>query len=106
MKREILWRIGPAQFLLGSAIMLAILFGARTRAQGPGSNPSHLPSGWSHRHMVFSRPDSFWRAWELQKEPRYWHPWTRQNGWALRSANASIWSRECGLPMLVSIPKV
>jgi hypothetical protein len=42
--------------------------------------------------MVFSRPDSFWRAWELQKEPRYWHQWARQNGWALRSANVPFWS--------------
>jgi hypothetical protein len=94
MKRKISWRIGLAQFLLGSAIIFALFLGARTRAQGPGGNPSHLPSDWSHRHMVFSRPDSFWRAWELQKEPRYWHQWTRQNGWALRSANAALWNHD------------
>jgi hypothetical protein len=89
MKPEVWWRFGT--ILFGSAIMLALFLGARTRAQGP-DNPSHLPSDWSHRHMVFSRPDSFWRVWELQKEPRYRHQWVRQNGWALRSANTSTWS--------------
>ena len=90
MKLKTSWRIGPGQVLLVSAIALALFLGARTRAQSPSGNPSHLPSDWSHRHMVFSRPDSFWRAWELQKEPRYWHQWTRQNGWALRSADAGF----------------
>jgi hypothetical protein len=34
MKRETLWRIGPAQFLLGSAIMLAILLGGTNSRPG------------------------------------------------------------------------
>jgi hypothetical protein len=92
MKLDGLWRVRSAQVLLGTAIVIALFLGARTRAQGPGNNPSHLPTDWSHRHMVFSRPNSFWQAWDLQKEPRYWHQWARQNGWALRSANSRIWN--------------
>src|SRR6266550_2221421 len=94
MRRKPSGRLGPAHFVLGGAITLAVFLGARTRAQGPAGNPSHLPFDWSHRHLVFSRPNSFWRAWELQKEPRYLYQWGRQNGWALRSANSHLWSRE------------
>ncbi len=88
--KNVSWRVTLAQVLFGTAIVIALLLGARTRAQGPGNNPSHLPTDWSHRHMVFSRPNSFWQAWEFQKEPRYWHQWTRRNGWAMRSANVHI----------------
>jgi hypothetical protein len=94
MRRKPSWRFGLAHFVLGGAITLAVFLGTRTRAQGPTGNPSHLPFDWSHRHLVFSRPNSFWRAWELQKEPRYFYQWGRQNGWALRSANSHVWSHE------------
>ena len=94
MRRKLSWRFGLAHFVLGGAIALAVFLGARTRAQGPAGNPSHLPFDWSHRHLVFSRPNSFWRAWELQKEPRYFYQWGRQNEWALRSANSHLWGRE------------
>jgi hypothetical protein len=87
MKLYGLWRARLAQGLLGTAIVIALFLGARSSAQGPGNNPSHLPTDWSHRHMVFSPPTSFWQALELQNEPRYWHQWTRRNEWALRSAN-------------------
>jgi hypothetical protein len=90
MKLDGLWRARLAQGLLSTAIVIALLLGARTRAQDPGNNPLHLTTDWSHRHMVFSPPTSFWQAWELQKEPRYWHQWTRRNEWALRSANVHI----------------
>src|SRR5580692_3997955 len=90
MKLKTSWRTGPAQFLIKSAIMLALLLGAATHAQGPHISRSHLPSDWSHRHMVYSRPDSFWRAWEFQKEPRYWQQLARRNGAALRSENLQI----------------
>lgn len=37
--------------------------------------------------MVYSQPDSFWSAWKLQKEPRYWQQWARRNRAALPPAN-------------------
>jgi hypothetical protein len=55
-------------------------------AQGTGSRIP-IVSDWSHRHLVFSAPQSIWHAWRLQGEPRYWHKWSRENEWALRSAN-------------------
>jgi hypothetical protein len=90
MKLDRLRRLRPAQGLLATVIAITLLLGARTRAQGPGNNPSHLPTDWSHRHMVFSPPTSFQQAWELEKEPRYWHQWARRNEWALRSANGHV----------------
>lgn len=51
-----------------------------------------MVSDWSHQHLVFSAPQSIWHAWRLQREPRYWHQWSRQNEWALRSANLHLLS--------------
>jgi hypothetical protein len=82
-------RAGLSAILLASAIMVALSLGMRTSAQGPRGAPSHLPTDWSHRHLVFSRPDSFLRAWEIQQEPRFWHQWARQNEWVLRAAASS-----------------
>ena len=96
MRLQALGRIGLAHFVLAGAIAFALFLGVRTRAQDPVGNPSHLPTDWSHRHVVFSRPDSFWKAWKLQREPRYWHQWLRQNGWALRSADSRIWEHQRG----------
>jgi hypothetical protein len=90
MKLNGLWRVKLAQVFVGTAIVIALLLAARSSAQAPGNNPLHLPTDWSHRHMVFSPPTSFWQAWELQKEPRYWHQRTRRNAWAMRSANVRV----------------
>jgi hypothetical protein len=94
MKLDRLRRLRPAQVLLATVIAITLLLGARTRAQDPGNNPLHLPTDWSHRHIVFSPPTSFRQAWELQKEPRYWHQWARRNEWALRSANGHVESED------------
>jgi hypothetical protein len=41
--------------------------------QAQGHSPAHLPTDWSHRHVVFSPPNSMMQARKLQEEPRYWH---------------------------------
>jgi hypothetical protein len=88
MKSNGTWRIRLAKVLSGAAIAAALFLGPQTPAQGPGRYPIHLPSDWSHRHMVFSQPSSLWEAWELQKEPRFFHQYLRQNSWAFQSANS------------------
>jgi hypothetical protein len=84
------WRFALAQVLVGTAIVIALLLGAQTSAQAPRKNPVHLPTDWSHRHVVFSRPNSYRQAWKLQNEPRYWHQWARRNGWARQPARVQI----------------
>ncbi len=32
-----------------------------------------LPYDWTHRHVVFARPQTFGRLREIQSDPRYWH---------------------------------
>jgi hypothetical protein len=95
MKRNDLPRAGLA-ILAASAVIVALFLGMGTRAQAPGGDRSHLPYDWSHRHVVFSRPASFWRAWNLGGEPRFWHQWARQNAWALRSAGSLARSHDHG----------
>ncbi len=94
MKLHSSWRIRLAQILLGSAIVIALLIARGSRAQGPGNDPVHLPTDWSHRHAVFSRPSSIWNAWQLQKEPRYWHQNLRQHAWAFRPADSGSRRRD------------
>jgi hypothetical protein len=94
MKSNGTWRIRLAKVLSGAAIVTALFLGPQTPAQGPGRYPVHLPTDWSHRHMVFSQPSSFYQAWQLQGEHRYIHQYLRQNGWAFRSANSGVSRRE------------
>jgi hypothetical protein len=47
--------------------------------QAQGHSPVHLPTDWSHRHLLFSPPTSMAQAWKLQTEPRYWHQWYRHH---------------------------
>lgn len=71
------------------AILLFILIGLQTKAQAPVvNNPVHLPTDWSHRHLVFSQPANYAQAWELQKEPRYFHQYVRQHMPSVASISA------------------
>jgi hypothetical protein len=67
------WAFGVA----GAALAIFAMVRA-TNAQGPGRRVSTV-SDWSHRHVVFSRPDSFERAWRLQVEPRFWLQFLSRN---------------------------
>jgi hypothetical protein len=74
----------------GIALVVFLMVRGST-AQGTGAK-APIVSDWSHRHLVFSAPQSVWHSWRLQGEPRYWHQWFRQNEWALRSANPHLLS--------------
>jgi len=87
MKQNKSWQISLGQILFGIAISTALFLGMRTSAQDPGGNPTHLPTDWTHRHVVFSPPGSIWHKWELERDPRYWHQLTRRNEWEMGSAN-------------------
>jgi|SRR5579872_305085 len=55
-----------------AAVAITIFIVVRaTNAQSPGA-PTPMISDWSHRHVVFSRPDSFEMAWRSQGQHRYW----------------------------------
>jgi hypothetical protein len=79
------WMCKVAVTVPGIALVTFLMVRGTT-AQGTGSRMP-IVSDWSHQHLVFSAPQSIWHAWRLQGEPRYWHQWSRQNEWALRSAN-------------------
>jgi hypothetical protein len=72
-------RVKLIQITLGAAFILLLLIGAQTSAQAPVKNPVHLPTDWSHRHMVFSGPANYSQAWQLQEQPRYFHQYMLQH---------------------------
>src|SRR5713226_7133166 len=55
--------------------------------RGQGLSRMSVPHDWSHRHVVFSAPSNIWQAWQLQKEPRYWHQLLRRNAEARQGAD-------------------
>lgn len=79
-KRFIFSRIRLGHLIFGTAILLFLFIGLQSKAHAPVvNNPVHLPTDWSHRHLVFSRPANYAQAWGLQNEPRYFHQYLRQH---------------------------
>jgi hypothetical protein len=60
-------------------VLVAFVLVRLVGAQGPGARISMI-SDWSHRHVVYSQPASWVKAWKLQGEPRYWQQTLRRNG--------------------------
>jgi hypothetical protein len=65
-------------FLVIGAITLFVASFVRQTTGSPRPRVS-LPTDWSHRHIVFSRPASLPQAWALQREPRYWQQVMRRS---------------------------
>jgi hypothetical protein len=51
-----------------------------------------LPTDWTHRHVIFSRPATADEAWRVAQDPRYWQQWYRQN--VARAVSAEAESSE------------
>lgn len=47
------------------------------QAADPGSQG--MPTDWSHRHLIFSRPANAEQAAWIERDPRYWQQWARRN---------------------------
>jgi hypothetical protein len=39
----------------------------------------HLATDWSHRHLIFSAPKTWWQGYKLSQNPRYAQQWLRRN---------------------------
>jgi hypothetical protein len=77
MKLNNLRRGWLAQILLGAAIVIALVVVVRvTRAQ---NGPVHMVTDWSHRHLIFSQPNSPLDGSKLSRDPRYVQQWIRRN---------------------------
>jgi hypothetical protein len=75
MKSKKEWRIRLAQFLLGSAIVIALTVVRGIRA---GDEPVHLTTDWSDRHIMFSSPRSLLQSLHFARNPRYLRQWVRR----------------------------
>jgi hypothetical protein len=62
---------------------VAAMFAAAAYFSGPmvwASNEHvHLATDWSHRHMIFSTPKTWWQSFNLSRNPRYVQQWVRRN---------------------------
>jgi hypothetical protein len=84
--------LARAEKLVLAAAVVALVAFVLVRAvgaQGPGARISMI-SDWSHRHVVFSQPDSWVKAWKLQGEPRYWQQILRRSGRARVPAESEL----------------
>jgi hypothetical protein len=64
------------QVLVAGAFVIALLLTRRIRAE---STPMHLPTDWSHRHLVFSQPKDLIERFRLSGNVRYVQQWIRWN---------------------------
>ncbi|MGH9493622.1 MAG: hypothetical protein ACRD3B_01390 [Candidatus Sulfotelmatobacter sp.] len=63
------------------AASLAVLFvcGWIVSGRAAGPAPQGMPTDWSHRHLIFSRPKTPEQAAWIERDPRYWQQWARRN---------------------------
>jgi hypothetical protein len=71
---------GTARFVKSGAGLLVvvtmgwILTGKAVQSEEPG-----MPTDWSHRHLIFSRPATSRRKALIERSSRYWQQWARRN---------------------------
>lgn len=72
---------GAAARLVGfTAGLLAIVgLGWVLGGQASNINEPGIPTDWSHRHLIFSRPATAARAAIIERSARYWQQWARRN---------------------------
>jgi hypothetical protein len=71
--RQSLLRLGVS--LLG---LLSLSPSLLAQASSNVSAKAPLPTDWSHRHLIFSRPATKERARRVEKDPRYWQQQARR----------------------------
>jgi hypothetical protein len=92
--------LARAEKLVLAAAVVALVAFVLVRAvgaQGPGARISMI-SDWSHRHVVFSQPDSWVKAWKLQGESRYWQQILRRSGRTRVPAESELERRRFRFP--------
>jgi hypothetical protein len=76
MRKNTSWSIKLVQVLIAGAIVIALFLTRRIRAENA---PLHLPTDWSHRHLVFSQPKDLMQRFRLSGNVRYVQQWMRWN---------------------------
>jgi hypothetical protein len=76
------------QILLSAAIVFVLILVREAKA-GDGHEP--LVTDWSHRHLVFSEPNSLMKRFELSSNPRYVQQLRRRNAERLHGRDEWRW---------------
>ncbi len=72
---------GTAARLVGVGAGLVGLMALSWILTGHAAQPAEqgMPTDWTHRHVVFSRPANAEQASLVERDPRYWQQWARRN---------------------------
>ena len=98
MKPNHAWRSRLAKLLIGAAIVIALLVIREAKA---GNEPIHLVTDWSHRHVVFSKPTSLMKRFQLSSDHRYVQQWLRRNAEKRGDRDEWRWRRAPENPNLI-----
>ncbi len=72
---------GTAARLVGFGVGLVGLVALGWILTGQAAQPGQhgMPTDWTHRHVIFSRPTNAKQAALVERDPRYWQQWARRN---------------------------
>jgi len=98
MKSNNSWKIRLAQILFGAAFLLALVVVRGTHA---GNENTRVTTDWSHRHMIFSAPQSLGQHIGLLSNPRYVQQLIRRNARFQGNGDEWRWRRAPETPDLL-----
>ena len=75
MKLDCSWQVRLAQGLLGAALVIGLVVVSGTNAQ---NDPVHTSTDWSHRHLIFSTPETLFERIQFSSNHRYVQQWVRR----------------------------
>ena len=78
MRHKSIGGVRIAGLLVATAIIVIVSVKPPTVVYS-GEERASLATDWSHRHVVYSAPENFVRAFHLAHDPRYVQQWVRRN---------------------------
>src|SRR5882762_3909161 len=75
MKLDCSWQVRLAQGLLGAALVIGLVVVSGTNAE---NEPIHTTTDWSHRHLIFSTPETLFERIQFSSNHRYVQQWVRR----------------------------
>lgn len=62
-----------------AALLALVTMGSVLNGRAGELPQQGVPTDWTHQHVIFSRPATAAKADLLERDPRYWQQWYRQN---------------------------
>jgi hypothetical protein len=72
-------RSGKRFVRCAASLTALVVLGWILTGHAAGPDSQGMPTDWSHRHLIFSRPAASEQAARVEGDPRYWQQWARRN---------------------------